>query len=57
MRFTCFTIGRAYERDTDTAFAEVREHAAVKDLIVGMGQNDQERGTAAANHDGYLRKT
>ena len=42
MRFAGFTVGGAGERHAHPTFAEVREHAAVEDLVVGMGQYDQE---------------
>jgi hypothetical protein len=35
-----FAVCGTGERDARAAFAEVREHAAVEDLVVGMGQYD-----------------
>ena len=42
MRFAGFAVGGAGERDAHPAFAEVREHAAVEDLVVGMREDDEE---------------
>ena len=42
MRLAGFAVGGTGERNAHTAFAEVREHAAVKDLVVGMRQHDQQ---------------
>lgn len=35
-----FAVRGTGERDAHTPFAEVREHAAVEDLVGGMGQYD-----------------
>ena len=42
MRFAGFTVGGTGERHAHPTFAEVREDAAVEDLVVRMGQNDQQ---------------
>ena len=42
MRFAGFAVRGTDERDAHPTFAEVREHAAVEDLVVRMGQDDQE---------------
>ena len=42
MRFSGFAVGGADERDARPAIAQVREHAAVEDLVVGMSQRDEE---------------
>lgn len=57
MRLARFTIGGTGERHAHPTFAEVREHAAVKDLVVGMGQYDQERRTADPSHDTASRNS
>lgn len=40
MRLASFTVGGTSERHAHPTFAEVREHAAVEDLVGGMGQYD-----------------
>ena len=42
MRFADLTVGGTGERYAHPTFAQVREDAAVEDLVVGMGQYDQE---------------
>jgi hypothetical protein len=42
MRFAGAAIGGADKRHADAAFAQVSEDAAVKNLIVWMGQYDEE---------------
>ena len=42
MRFARFAISRTYKRDADTALAQMREHAAVKDFVVRMRHHYQE---------------
>jgi hypothetical protein len=40
--FASLTIGGADERDARTSIGEVREHAAVEDLVIGMSEDDEE---------------
>jgi hypothetical protein len=42
MGFSGFAVGRADERDARPAIAQVREHAAVEDLVVGVSQRNEE---------------
>ena len=42
MRLAGLSVGGAGKRDAHSPFAEVREHAAVEDLVVGMREDDQE---------------
>jgi hypothetical protein len=42
VRFAGFTVGGTGERHAHPTFTEVREDAAVEDLVVRMGQYDQE---------------
>jgi len=44
--FASLTVGRADERDSRTSIGEVREHAAVEDLVIGMSEDNEERSTA-----------
>ena len=46
VRFASLTIRCADKRDARTSIGEVREHAAVEDLVIGMSQGDEERRTA-----------
>jgi hypothetical protein len=42
MRPSGLTVGGTDQRHAYAAFAEVSEDAAMKDLVIGMGQDDQE---------------
>jgi hypothetical protein len=42
MGFSGFAVGGADERDARSAIAQVRKHATVEDLVVGMRQRDEE---------------
>jgi hypothetical protein len=42
MWFSGFAVGGTGKRDTHTPFAEMCEDAAMKDLIVGVRQNEEE---------------
>jgi hypothetical protein len=42
MRFASFTVGGTGECHAHPTFAQVREDAAVEDLVTRMGQYDQQ---------------
>jgi hypothetical protein len=39
--FASLTVGGADERDSRTSIGEVREHAAVEDLVIGMSEDNE----------------
>src|SRR3954471_13367111 len=55
MRPAGFAIRGARQRDSHATFAEVGEHTAVENLIVGMGQHDEHRRLPPSSHDASSR--
>jgi len=45
MRLARLTVGGTDERDAHAVFAQVRQHACVKDLVVRMREDDEQRRT------------
>jgi hypothetical protein len=41
VRLAGLAVGRADERDARATLGQVRQHAAMKDLVVGMSEGDE----------------